>query len=304
MTELRFDDRVAIVTGAGGNPGLGRAHAMLLAERGARVVVNDIGSGSGAASAAAVVEEITAKGGTAVADAHNVATEDGARAIVQTALDAFGGVDIVVNNAAIAVNAAFDVLRPEDFRRTFEVNLLGPVLVSQAAWPHMKAKGYGRIVNITSGSAAGMAETSAYIASKGGVYALTRALAVDGEPFGIQVNSVSPMAFTQMILQGVEEDCPTFQYLQRMPAELVSPAVAFLAHESCTLTGECLDVGGGAVRRLYWAMTQGIADPALTPEMVAGQWDKIAAGTSDARVGLVLGGSGGIRHKPYRPEAV
>jgi NAD(P)-dependent dehydrogenase (short-subunit alcohol dehydrogenase family) len=267
-------------------------------------VVNDIGSthAPGSGTADSVVQEIRAKGGKAVADTNSVATEDGAAAIVRTALHAFGGVDIVVNNAAIAVNAPFDVLTPQDFRRTIDVNLMGPILVTYAAWPIMKAKGYGRIVNITSGSMAGMTETSAYIASKGGLYAFTRALAADGAPLGILVNSVSPMAFTRMILAGVEDDSPAFQYLKNMPAELVSPAVAFFAHERCSVTGECLDVGGGAVRRLYWAMTQGITDPKLNPEVIAERWAEVVEGTSGGHVRLVLG-DGRTRHKPYKPSA-
>ena len=168
MSVLRFDGRTAIVTGSGGNPSLGRAHAMLLASRGANVVVNDIGQSkapnyAGQASAEAVAEEIRSAGGKAVADMHSVADEAGAAAIIRCALDAFGSVDILVNNAGVSIAAAIDEMTPADFRLHIEVNLLGPYYLARAAWPHMKAAHYGRIVNITSGSMAGYANQAARI---------------------------------------------------------------------------------------------------------------------------------------------
>lgn len=151
MAELRFDGRTAIVTGAGGNPGLGRAYALLLARRGASVVVNDIGTVpempgyKSDASPEAVVEEIRSFGGRAVADSHSIADEAGAEALVERALSAFGAVDILVNNAAICLLAPFDAMSSEHYRRIIDTNLMGPVWTSRAAWPHMKEKGYGRI---------------------------------------------------------------------------------------------------------------------------------------------------------------
>ena len=174
MAQFRFDGRTAIVTGAGGNPSLGRAHALLLASRGANVVVNDIGSDPemkgypGVASAETVAAEIRSAGGKAVADSHSVASQAGAEAIVQTALDAFGSIDILVNNAAISITAPFDVMTPRDFQRHIDINLMGPYFMAHAAWPHMKAAGYGRIVNITSSSMTGYSAQAAYSASKGG----------------------------------------------------------------------------------------------------------------------------------------
>ena len=144
MSEFRFEGRTAIVTGAGGNPSLGRAHALLLGARGANVVVNDIGSDPeqrhypGAASAEAVAAEIRAAGGKAIANTDSVATPEGAEAIVQAALDAFGSVDILVNNAGISIGAPFDVISPRDIQRHFDINLMGTVWCSRAAWPHMK----------------------------------------------------------------------------------------------------------------------------------------------------------------------
>src|SRR5690606_11876911 len=152
MTELRFDGRTAIVTGSGGNPSLGRAHAMLLASRGAQVVVNDIGSDPemrhypGAASAEKVAGEIRAAGRKAVADTNAVATPEGAEAIIRTALDNFGSIDILVNNAAISVGAPIDAMTPRDFQRHIDINLMGSIWCCRAAWPHMRARGYGRIV--------------------------------------------------------------------------------------------------------------------------------------------------------------
>ena len=190
MDPLRFDGRTAIVTGAGGNPSLGRAHALLLAERGANVVVNDIGGDpetpgySGTASAQQVADEICALGGKAVFDTNSVASPEGADAIVRTALDAFGGIDILVNNAGISIAAPFDEITDRDFRRHIDINLMGPVWLCRAAWGKMREQGYGRIVNITSGAMTGFAWLTAYGTSKGGLFSFTRALAAEGEAHG------------------------------------------------------------------------------------------------------------------------
>jgi NAD(P)-dependent dehydrogenase (short-subunit alcohol dehydrogenase family) len=308
MDELRFDGRVAVVTGAGGNPSLGRAHALLLAARGAKVVVNDIGRDTetpgyeGSASAEAVAAEIRALGGEAVADVHSVATEAGAAAVVQTALEAFGGIDILVNNAGLSLAARFDEMTLHDFQRHIEVNLMGSVWTCRAAWPHMRARGYGRIVNTTSGALAGYASLVAYGASKGGLFSLTRALAAEGAALGIRVNAVNPGAFTRMVAAQQEESSPMYQHAQaNLPAELVSPVVAFLAHQDCPVTGECIDAVGGEVRRVYLAQTPGISDRELTVETVASRWDEVMAGAADGLIGC-----GGFDPttwdlKPYRP---
>jgi NAD(P)-dependent dehydrogenase (short-subunit alcohol dehydrogenase family) len=282
---LRFDGRTAIVTGAGGNPSLGRAHALLLGARGANVVVNDIGRDpetpgySGTASAAAVAEEIRALGGKAVADAHSVATEEGAAALVQTARDAFGGVDILINNAGMSIAAPFDEMTSRDFRRHIDINLLGPIWTCRAAWRHMRAKGYGRIVNTTSGALAGFTWLAAYGASKGGLLSLTRSLAAEGASLGIKANAVNPGAFTRMVAAQQAPTSPMYRHAsENLPAELVSPVVAFLAHEKCPVTGECIESVGGEVRRIYLAQTAGFADRHLTPETVAARWDEVMAG--------------------------
>jgi NAD(P)-dependent dehydrogenase (short-subunit alcohol dehydrogenase family) len=288
MKHLRFDDRTAIVTGAGGNPGLGRAYALLLAERGANVVVNDIGydAESGGyyrdrASAEAVVREIQARGGKAVADTHSVASEEGATAIVQTAIDAFGNVDIVVNNAVVSVVAPFDEITSRDFSRHIATNLMGPIWTCRAAWPHMRAKGYGRVVNIASGAFVGCNMLSAYGITKGGVFALTRALAAEGGAFGIKVNTVTPGALTRGAMGSLMENSSLYKHFEEnLPPELVSPVVAYLAHEGCPVSGECIDTSGGTVRRLYVAMTPGFTDRELTVEKLANRWEEVTAGAA------------------------
>jgi NAD(P)-dependent dehydrogenase (short-subunit alcohol dehydrogenase family) len=281
---LRFDGRVAIVSGAGGNPSLGRAHAMLLAARGAKVVVNDIGpvpeipGYTGSVSAAAVVDEIRAAGGIAVADINSVATEVGAAAIMRTAMDHFGSIDILVNNAAISMAAPVDVMSTHDFRRHIEVNLMGAYYMCRAAWPQMKKNHYGRIVNITSSAMTGFADQAAYATSKGGLWSLTRALAAEGGALGIKVNAISPGAFTRMVAALLEEDSPLLQYSRaHLPPELSSPALAYLCHETCPVTGECIDSTGGQVQRTYISRTKGIADPAIVIETVMQRWEEIMA---------------------------
>ena len=308
MNQLRFDGRTAIVTGAGGNPSLGRAHAMLLASRGANVVINDIGRSKapgyeGAASAEAVAEEIRSAGGKAVADTHSVADEEGAAAIVQTALEAFGSLDILVNNAGVSIAAAIDEMTPDDFRLHIEVNLLGPYYLSRAAWPHMKAAGYGRIINITSASMAGYAQQGAYAASKGGLWSLTRTLATEGVPLGIKANAVNPGAFTRMVAATLQEDSPLLQFSKEtLQPELSSPAVAFLAHESCPVTGECIESVGGEIFRHYMARTPGIGDRDHTIETLAERWDEIMAGASDGLIGLAGHDTSGWKVRPYQGE--
>lgn len=305
MTPLRFDGRTAIITGAGGNPSLGRAHAMLLASRGANVVVNDIGVSkapnyTGQASADAVAEEIRSLGGKAVADTHSVADEDGAAAIIQTALVSFGSADILVNNAGVSIAAAVDEMTPADFRLHIEVNLLGPYYLSRAAWPHMRAAGYGRIVNITSGSMAGYAQQAAYAASKGGLWSLTRTLATEGVPLGIKANAVNPGAFTRMVAATLQDDSPLLEYSrENLQPELSSPAIAFLAHEDCPVTGECIESVGGELFRHYMARTPGFTDRDHGIETLAARWDEIMAGASDGLIGLAGHDTSGWKVRPY-----
>lgn len=293
MKELRFDGRTVIVTGAGGNPSLGRTHALLLGSRGANVVVNDIGRDletkhyPGQASAETVAAEIRAAGGKAVASMDSVATPEGAEAIIRTALDAFGRLDILVNNAGLSIGAPIDVISPRDIQRHIEVNLMGAIWCSRAAWPHMKAAGYGRIVNITSTSMTGFADQVAYAAAKGGVWSLTRSLAAEGAKFGIKVNGVSPAGYTRMVISAMEPDSPLLASAkENLEPALSSPAVAFLAHESCPVTGECIESVGGAVQRCYISRSKGFTDRAHTIETIAQRWDEIMSEEGATTVGL------------------
>ncbi len=310
MNELRFDGRTAVVTGAGGNPSLGRAHALLLAQRGANVVVNDIGQlpaalgYPGVACAEAVAKEIRSLGGNAVADTNSVASEEGAAAIVRTALDAFGSIDILINNAGICRVVSFEDMTPADFRQSIEVNLMGTVWTCRAAWQHMKAKGYGRIVNTSSGSMAGFAWQTAYAAAKAGVFSFTRSLAAEGAEHGIKANTITPGALTRMVLAAQQETSPWIsQAREHMPPEIVSPAVAFLAHETCPFTGECIESMGGHVSRMYLAHTCGFTAPAMTIETLVERWQEAMAGTDK---GILRHDDSDPRQwhiKPYVPVA-
>ena len=285
MAQLRFDGRTAIVTGAGGNPGLGRAYALLLAARGANVVVNDIDRSvapgyPSTASAAAVVDEIRAAGGHAVADINSVATEEGAAALIQTALGAYGRVDILINNAGISIAASFEEMTSQDIRRHIDINLMGAIWTCRAVWSHMKAQGYGRIVNTSSGAIGGAPLLVAYSASKGGVFSFSRALASEGDAHGIKVNTINPGAFTRMVAAQQHATSPMYQMAEaRLPAEVVAPVAAFLAHENCPVTGDTITSVGGLVNRMYIAETSGFSTDQLTIETVAARWGEATADT-------------------------
>ncbi|WP_297493588.1 SDR family NAD(P)-dependent oxidoreductase [Acidocella sp.] len=310
MEPLRFDGRTAIITGAGGNPSLGRAHALLLGARGANVVVNDIGSDPearhypGAASAETVAAEIRASGGKAVASPHSVATPEGAAAIIRTALEAFGRIDILVNNAGISIGAPFGEISPRDIQRHIDVNLMGALWCSHAAWPHMQAQGYGRIVNTTSSSMTGFANQVAYSTSKGGVWSLTRALAAEGQSLGIKVNAVSPGGYTRLVIATLEEDSPLLAHSQaNLPPHLSSPAVAFLAHEICPVTGECIDSVGGAVQRCYIARTRGFSERDHSIETLAARWDEVMDENGAVCVGLADMDTSGWGLRAYKASS-
>ncbi len=272
MGEMRFDGQVVIVTGAG--RGIGRGHALLLAARGASVVVNDAGvnpDGTGISSGPAddVVAEITAMGGRAVANADSITSEAGAGAIVAAAIDNFGRIDAVINNAGIYVGQPIDAFDTDTFRRHLDVHVLGAALVLRAAWPHLAATS-GRIVNTMSASIFGMEPYSAYISAKGGVLGLTKALAVEGRGAGIKVNCVAPAAATRLMFTAMPDlpDEVADHFRRLMPPEAIAPVATYLAHADCALSGECLAVGGGRVTRYILGETPGITRPALTPEII------------------------------------
>ena len=252
----RFDGQVAVVTGAGG--GLGRCHALLLAAEGAQVVVNDYGGDSHgnrgtSAMADAVVEEIRAAGGEAVADAHDVAT-DGA-AVVQTALDAFGGIHVVVNNAGIAGGGALDEIPPADYDRMLAIHLGGTLAVTRAAWPRLREQGYGRVVNTSSASVFGIPFTSGYITAKAAIFGFTRAIAYEGRHHDIKVNAIMPSAYSRLTAQS-EEYAAVMQ--AGFPAEKVSPFVGALASADVPVTGETFVVGGGRAARVVLGTVPGL----------------------------------------------
>ncbi|KAA0107710.1 SDR family NAD(P)-dependent oxidoreductase [Mycolicibacterium sp. P1-5] len=305
MTQLRFDGRTAIVTGAGGNPSIGRAHALLLAARGANVIVNDIGRTvapgyAGVASADEVAAEIRAAGGNAVADSHSVATEGGARGIVQTAIDTFGRLDILINNAGISIAAEFDEMTADDIRQHIDINLMGTIWTCRAAWPHMKAQGYGRIVNTSSGAFGGVPLLAAYSASKGGVFSFSRALAGEGSAHGIKVNTLNPGAFSRMVAAQQTDTSSMYQLCKvNLPADLVAPVAAWLSHEDCPSTGETITAVGGEVARVHIAQTSGFTDKPLTLEAVAERWKDVLAGAPNGLIPFAANDPREWEMKPY-----
>ena len=273
MTDLGFDGKVAIVTGAGG--GLGKQHALLLASRGARVVVNDVGGsvsgeGSDKGPADAVVDEIRSQGGEAVSDNHSVSTPEGGEAIVQTAINEFGQIDIVVNNAGILRDKTFQNMNPELLDPVLDVHLKGAFYVTRPAWVHMREQRYGRVVNTSSnaGILGNFGQTN-YGAAKMGLVGLTRVLAAEGAKYNIKVNAIAPLARTRMTQDVLGEAVALLE------PELVSPVMAWLVHEDVPVTGEIYSVGGGRVARFFIGMTQGYFNRELTVEDVRDHFDQI-----------------------------
>lgn len=282
----RFDGRVAIVTGAG--RGLGRAHAQLLAARGAKVVVNDLGGskegeGGDAGPANEAVNEIIAAGGVAVADTNNVGSEDGCHALVQRAVQEFGRVDIVVNNAGISRWASFPEADAENLERTLDVHLRGTWHTTRAAWPYMVEQGYGRVITTTSTGMLGLPDNLAYATAKGALIGFTRSLAASAAPKGILVNCIAPNAVTRPsesakkpnIVSATKMDAGLVKAMQ---TDLVSPMVGYLAHESCTVNGEILVAGAKRFARWFLGFSQGWVDESEgipTIEEIARHWEEI-----------------------------
>jgi NAD(P)-dependent dehydrogenase (short-subunit alcohol dehydrogenase family) len=273
MTDLGFDGKVAIITGAGG--GLGRQHALLLASRGAQVVVNDVGGsvsgqGSDKGPAEAVVEQIRSLGGEAVSDNHSVSTPEGGEAIVNSAVEAFGRVDIVINNAGILRDKTFQNMTPEFLDPVLDVHLKGAFYVTRPAWVRMREQGYGRVVSTSSNAGIlGNFGQSNYGAAKMGLVGFTRVLAAEGAKYNIKVNAIAPLARTRMTQDVLGEAVALLE------PELVSPVVAWLVHEDVPVTGEIYSVGGGRVARFFIGMTQGYYNRNLTVEDVRDHFDQI-----------------------------
>ena len=275
MTQLGYDGKVAIITGAGG--GLGRQHALLLARRGALVVVNDLGgavdgTGANVGAAQKVVDEITAAGGEAVADTNSVATPEGGAAIVQSAIDAFGRVDIVINNAGILRDKSFHNMGSDLVDPVLDVHLRGAFHVTQPAWVRMREQGYGRIVSTSSAAGIfGNFGQANYGAAKMGLVGFTNVLAVEGAKYNIKANAIAPLALTRMtenIMGGLGD---------KLDPALVTPVVAWLVHEDCPVTGEVYSVGGGRVARVFIGEAPGYYKADLTPEDVAANVEAIRA---------------------------
>jgi len=274
---LRLDGRVAIVTGAGG--GVGRAHALALAERGAQVVVNDLGitlggSEPSAAVAQAVVDEIAAAGGQATADAHSVAEPDSARAIVQTALDAYGRVDILVNNAGVLDDQLLADVDDAYVDRVLSTHLLGAVTLCRAVWAPMSAQGHGRIVNTSSGAVFGSAGGTVYQTAKAGLIGLTRSLALAGADLGIRANAIMPTAYTRMTATVPDETFRAFMERTFGP-ERVAAFALVLAADDVPVSGECFLVGGGRIARAFLGVTQGYISDDPTPEDFAAHLEDV-----------------------------
>lgn len=256
MQSLSFEGQVAIVTGAGG--GLGREHALALARRGAKVLVNDLGgavdgSGGSVSAAQAVVDEIKALGGEAMANGASVTDWVAVQAMVQQAVDAWGRVDILVNNAGILRDKSFAKMYMDDFRLVVEVHLMGAVHCCKAVWPHMQAQNYGRIVMTTSSSGLyGNFGQSNYGAAKMAQVGLMQTLAIEGAKYGIHVNALAPTAATRMT-----EGLMSAEVLAALQPEAVVPAMLVLAHASAP-TRTILCAGAGSFEAAHITLTEGI----------------------------------------------
>jgi NAD(P)-dependent dehydrogenase (short-subunit alcohol dehydrogenase family) len=276
MSEIRYDGRVAVITGAGG--GLGKTYALMLASRGASVVVNDLGgsadgTGGGHSMADQTVKEIIGKGGKAVANYDSVSTPEGGEAIVRAAVDNFGKVDIVINNAGILRDKSFAKLEPKDLEAVIDVHLKGAFYVSQPAFRVMKEHNYGRFLFTASGAGIfGNFGQTNYGAAKMGLVGLSNVLAVEGAKSNIKSNAIAPVAKTRLTetLLGPMADA--------LDPNFVTPLVAYLVSEQCQLTHEIFDVGGGRYARIFIGLGQGWTAPkggAPSPEEIAANLDAI-----------------------------
>jgi len=275
-----FEGRVAIVTGAG--RGIGRAHALLLADRGASVVVNDLGGsmaglGADAGVAARVAEEIVSAGGSAVSDSSDVASTVGARTLIDSALERFGRIDILINNAGIIRWAALPDADENNLASHLAVHTVGSFNTTRAAWPYMVERGYGRIVMTTSTGIFGLPQNLSYATAKAAVIGLTRSLKTAGSRHGIKINLIAPAAFTRMAGQPDVDSSDSSDASTPMSPDLVAPMVAFLAHEACPVSGEIYAAGAGRFSRIFIASTPGYVQTTSEPtiEDIAQNWATI-----------------------------
>ncbi|UCD84108.1 MAG: SDR family oxidoreductase [Deltaproteobacteria bacterium] len=293
MAEIRFDGKVAIVTGAGG--GLGRSHALLLASRGAKVVVNDLGgaadgTGAGKTMAEQVCKEIKDAGGEAVPDYNSVLDGD---KIVKTAVDSFGTVDILINNAGILRDISFMKQTDQDWKLVLDVHLNGSRNVTKAAFPVMREKGYGRIIMTTSGAGLyGNFGQTNYSAAKLGIVGLANTLKAEGAKYNVKVNTIAPIAGSRLTAQVMPQNL-----VDALKPEYVSPLVAYLCSEQCEDTGMIFSVGGGYFSRVAYVEGEGVflgAEKVSTIEDIQANIDKIKDLSKAAEFTQVMEQSGKI----------
>jgi NAD(P)-dependent dehydrogenase (short-subunit alcohol dehydrogenase family) len=281
MTErISLEGKVAVVTGAG--RGLGRAYVELLAERGARVVVNDLGTDvSGFGKDSTIAERVTnlirTRGGEAIANYSDVATPEGGSDLIATTIEQFGRVDLLVNNAGICGSQPFEDATVDDFDRYWRVHVGGSVNTVKAAWPQMVAQRHGKIILTTSVAGLfGLRGQATYAAAKCAVVGLMRILAIEGAEHGILVNTISPAAYTRMH-PAAGSRTPEAEGKAAMPVEAVAPAIVWLASDRCSETNSIYNVEAGAIQRIAIVMGPGFHDPHLSPESIAENYEKVKA---------------------------
>jgi NAD(P)-dependent dehydrogenase (short-subunit alcohol dehydrogenase family) len=279
MTErISLDGKVAVVTGAG--RGLGRAYVELLAERGAQVVVNDLGTdvsgfGRDPTIAEQVADLIRSRGGEAIANDSDVSTPQGGRDLIATTIEHFGRIDLLVNNAGICGSQLFEDVALDDFDQYWRVHLGGPVNTVKAAWPYLVAQRHGKIILVTSAVGLfGMRGQATYAAAKSAVVGLMRILAIEGAGHGILVNTISPVGYTRMHPASGSR-VPEADGKATMPVEAVAPAIVWLASDGCSETNCIYNVEAGAIQRIAIVMGPGFYDPHLTPESIAENYAKV-----------------------------
>lgn len=272
MANLDFAGRVAIVTGAG--RGMGRSHAVMLATRGARVVVNDIVAPDGSNPALDVVREIEAAGGQAVADNHSVV--GGCDAMVETAIAAFGQLDIVVSNAGVMSSETLADAAPENWHTVFDIHFRGTVEVCRAAWPHLVRSGSGRIVTTSSSGMLGNAGLTSYGSAKGGIFSFTRSLAIEGQDHGITANVILPSAWTR-ITNTIDDPAISATLQRYFQPEHVSSLVTWLTHQDTHVSNEAFQVSGGRAGRMMMAAMPTVRLTESSPEGWAARADDLMA---------------------------
>ena len=271
MEELRFDGRVAIITGVGNTAGLGFAYAKLLGKRGTKIVATDIKIDD------EVIEEIKNMGIEAIFEQADITKMPDVQKVVDSAVETFGKVDILINNAGACKNVTLDKEEESLFDFILKVNTYGSRNFCKAVLPIMMEQKYGRIINTTSSAGMyGLQECFAYSAAKGAVYGMTRSLAHWGKEYGIKVNAIAPSAATGMALSSAGMDEAIINIMKSaMPTDAVAPAVAILAHESCELTGRVLESAGGGTGEIFVGTTLGVISKENSPEFILENWDKM-----------------------------